>query len=215
MRITRREPCTPHSGSRKGEAVCGEAAVRERSQSPSSGWREHGRSRRPIDQDGRCAYRVHTIGHSTSLASRLQTLANPGSIAISEAVRKLIQSCFALKIAGTGADQRRERANQRLRGDRTGPLRTRLQRSAGRGLTKFVGREREMEALSARPSRPGRGTDRSWRRSRSRASASLGCTSNQGNVAIGVDGAGDVFGLARQSFQTSRFPLSIRLPGRA
>src|SRR6202034_4429155 len=28
-----------------------------------------------------------------------------------------------------------------------GPLRTRLQRSAGRGLTRFVGREREMEAL--------------------------------------------------------------------
>jgi len=28
-----------------------------------------------------------------------------------------------------------------------GPLRTRLQRSAVRGLTKFVGREREMEAL--------------------------------------------------------------------
>ena len=31
-----------------------------------------------------------------------------------------------------------------------GPLRTRLQRSAGRGLTKFVGREREMEAHEAR-----------------------------------------------------------------
>ena len=30
-----------------------------------------------------------------------------------------------------------------------GPLRTRLQRSAGRGLTKFVGREREMEAMRA------------------------------------------------------------------
>jgi hypothetical protein len=29
-----------------------------------------------------------------------------------------------------------------------GPLRTRLQRSAARGYTKFVGREREMEALS-------------------------------------------------------------------
>jgi class 3 adenylate cyclase len=29
------------------------------------------------------------IGHSTSLASRLQTLANPGSIAISEAVRNI------------------------------------------------------------------------------------------------------------------------------
>lgn len=28
-----------------------------------------------------------------------------------------------------------------------GPLRTRLQRAAGRGPTKFVGREREMEAM--------------------------------------------------------------------
>jgi predicted ATPase len=28
-----------------------------------------------------------------------------------------------------------------------GPLRTRLQRAAGRGLTKFVGRDREMDAM--------------------------------------------------------------------
>jgi hypothetical protein len=40
-----------------------------------------------------------------------------------------------------------------------GPLRTRLQRSAGRGLTKFVGREREMEALrhAAEQAKSGRG----------------------------------------------------------
>ncbi|HXR23946.1 MAG TPA: AAA family ATPase, partial [Candidatus Binataceae bacterium] len=40
-----------------------------------------------------------------------------------------------------------------------GPLRTRLQRSAGRGLTKFVGREREMEALkhAAEQAKAGRG----------------------------------------------------------
>src|SRR5208282_2827523 len=40
-----------------------------------------------------------------------------------------------------------------------GPLRTRLQRSAGRGLSKFVGREREMEALkrSSEQARAGRG----------------------------------------------------------
>ena len=30
-----------------------------------------------------------------------------------------------------------------------GPLRTRLQRSAGRGFTKFVGRKREMDAMKA------------------------------------------------------------------
>src|SRR6202040_3009092 len=30
-----------------------------------------------------------------------------------------------------------------------GPIRTRMQRSAGRGYTKFVGREREMDAMKA------------------------------------------------------------------
>ena len=40
-----------------------------------------------------------------------------------------------------------------------GPLRTRLQRSAGRGLSQFVGREREMEALkyAAEQAKGGRG----------------------------------------------------------
>src|SRR5229473_516703 len=37
------------------------------------------------------------IGHSTSLASRLQSLASPGSIAISEGLRKLIEGYFTLK----------------------------------------------------------------------------------------------------------------------
>jgi class 3 adenylate cyclase/ribosomal protein L40E len=40
------------------------------------------------------------IGHSTSLASRLQALAAPGSIAVSGAVRKLVEGYFALKAMG-------------------------------------------------------------------------------------------------------------------
>src|SRR5713101_6577505 len=40
------------------------------------------------------------IGHSTSLASRLQALASPGSIAISETVRKLVEGYFLLKPLG-------------------------------------------------------------------------------------------------------------------
>src|SRR5271156_6219167 len=40
------------------------------------------------------------IGHSTSLASRLQALAAPGSIAISENVRKLVEGYFRLKPLG-------------------------------------------------------------------------------------------------------------------
>jgi class 3 adenylate cyclase/tetratricopeptide (TPR) repeat protein len=87
------------------------------------------------------------IGHTTNLASRMQALAPTGSIAISEQTRKLVEGYFALKPLGpTKVKGVTEPVNvYEVTG--LGPLRTRLQRSAGRGLTKFVGREREMEAL--------------------------------------------------------------------
>jgi len=87
------------------------------------------------------------IGHSTSLASRLQALAAPGSIAISETVRKLAEGYFALKPLGPARIKGVSEAVNVYEVTGLGPLRTRLQRSAGRGLTKFVGREREMEAM--------------------------------------------------------------------
>ena len=87
------------------------------------------------------------IGHSTSLASRLQTLANPGSVAISEAVRKLVEGYFSLKRLGPARIKGVSEPINVYEVTGLGPLRTRLQRSAGRGLTKFVGREREIEAL--------------------------------------------------------------------
>src|SRR6202162_3485834 len=40
------------------------------------------------------------IGHSTSLASRLQNLATPGSVAISEALRRLVDGYFIMKSLG-------------------------------------------------------------------------------------------------------------------
>ena len=40
------------------------------------------------------------IGHSTSLASRLQTLANPGSIAISEGLCRLVEGYFKVQALG-------------------------------------------------------------------------------------------------------------------
>ncbi len=87
------------------------------------------------------------IGHSTSLASRLQALAAPGSIAISETVRKLAEGYFALKPLGPARIKGVSEPVDIFEVTGLGPLRTRLQRSAGRGLTKFVGREREMEAM--------------------------------------------------------------------
>ena len=95
------------------------------------------------------------IGHSTSLAARLQTLANPGSIAISEAMRKLVEGYFTIGLARIKGSTDRVEVYE-MTG--LGPLRTRLQRSAGRGLTKFVGREREMEASGMQRKKHAKGT---------------------------------------------------------
>jgi class 3 adenylate cyclase/tetratricopeptide (TPR) repeat protein len=88
------------------------------------------------------------IGHTTNLASRMQAVAPTGSIAVSENSRRLCEGYFILKPLGpTRVKGLNEPVNvYEVTG--LGPLRTRLQRSAGRGLTKFVGREREMEALT-------------------------------------------------------------------
>src|SRR5271156_1162390 len=87
------------------------------------------------------------IGHTTNLASRMQALAPTGSIAISEQTRKLVEGYFELRPLGPTRGKGVSEPVNVYEVTGLGPLRTRLQRSAGRGLTKFVGREREMEAL--------------------------------------------------------------------
>ena len=87
------------------------------------------------------------IGHTTNLASRMQTAAPVGSIAVSEATRRLCEGYFILKPLGATRVKGVSEPVNVYEVTGLGPLRTRLQRSAGRGLTKFVGREREMETL--------------------------------------------------------------------
>jgi class 3 adenylate cyclase/predicted ATPase len=87
------------------------------------------------------------IGHTTNLASRMQALAPTGSIAISEQTRKFVEGYFQLRALGPTKVKGVSEPVNVYEVTGFGPLRTRLQRSAGRGYTKFVGREREMEAL--------------------------------------------------------------------
>src|SRR5215469_4054790 len=87
------------------------------------------------------------IGHSTSLAARMQILAPIGSIAISGNMQKLVEGYFQLKSLGPTPVKGVTEPVAVYEVTGLGPLRTRLQRSASRGYTKFVGREREMEAL--------------------------------------------------------------------
>jgi hypothetical protein len=87
------------------------------------------------------------IGHTTNLASRMQTTAPIGSIAITEATRKLCEGYFILKALGATKVKGVSEPVNVYEVTGLGPLRTRLQRAAGRGLTKFVGREREIDAM--------------------------------------------------------------------
>jgi class 3 adenylate cyclase len=87
------------------------------------------------------------IGHTANLASRMQAVAPTGSIAISEQTRRLVEGYFQLKGLGPTRVKGVSEPVEVYEVTGLGPLRTRLQRAAGRGLTKFVGREREMEAL--------------------------------------------------------------------
>jgi class 3 adenylate cyclase/tetratricopeptide (TPR) repeat protein len=87
------------------------------------------------------------IGHTTNLASRMQALAPTGSIAISEQTRKFAEGYFELKPLGPTKVKGVSEPVNVYEVTGLGPLRTRLQRSVGRGLTKFVGRERELEVL--------------------------------------------------------------------
>jgi class 3 adenylate cyclase len=99
------------------------------------------------------------IGHTTNLASRMQAAAPVGSIVVSEVTRKLCEGYFILKSLGTTKVKGVSEPVNVYELTGLGPLRTRLQRSAGRGLTKFVGREREMEMLkhAATQAQSGRG----------------------------------------------------------
>ncbi len=87
------------------------------------------------------------IGHTTNLASRIQALAPIGSIAVAEATRKLCEGYFILRSLGPTRIKGLGEPVNVYEVTGLGPLRTRLQRSAGRGFTKFVGRQREMDTL--------------------------------------------------------------------
>jgi predicted ATPase len=77
----------------------------------------------------------------------MQATAPVGSIAVSENTRKLCEGYFILKPLGPTKVKGISEPVNVYEVTGLGQLRTRLQRSAGRGFTKFVGREREMEAM--------------------------------------------------------------------
>src|SRR3989454_1513388 len=85
------------------------------------------------------------VGHSTNLAARMEQMATPGSILITEQTHTLTAGYFEFKALGKTQVKGVEEPLNVYEAVGAGPLRTRLQVAAQRGLTRFVGRLGEME----------------------------------------------------------------------
>jgi class 3 adenylate cyclase/tetratricopeptide (TPR) repeat protein len=86
-------------------------------------------------------------GHTVGLAARMEQLADPGTIYLSEDTERLVAGFFHLRDLGM-FEIKGLRVPVRVHDlQGIGPLRSRLDRSHARGLTEFVGREEEMHVL--------------------------------------------------------------------
>jgi class 3 adenylate cyclase/tetratricopeptide (TPR) repeat protein len=102
---------------------------------------------RSVGNDLRMDYTA--VGQTTHLAGRMEQLATPGQILITDHTLRLVEGYVAAKplgpvpIRGLATPV----AIYELKGP--GPIRSRLQLAAARGLSRFVGRELELADLSA------------------------------------------------------------------
>ena len=90
------------------------------------------------------------LGDTVNLASRLQTLAEPGTVYLSEATQRLVQGLVETTFAGAHAIKGKAEPQKVYRLDAIRQGATRFDAAVGRGLSAYVGRERELEFSSAR-----------------------------------------------------------------
>ena len=147
--------------------------------------------------DGHAEYTP--IGHSTGLAARLQTLANPGAVVIGESLRRLAEGYFQLKPLGPARIKGVNEPVELFEVTGLGPLRTRLQKcgpARAHAIRRPPGGDRPDEARA--------GADQGWTWSGRRGDGRAGrrqvapVLRVQGGCAKRMPGAGGLLGLARQ-----------------
>ncbi|MFC4705113.1 adenylate/guanylate cyclase domain-containing protein [Paraburkholderia caffeinitolerans] len=99
------------------------------------------------------------VGHTIHIASRMEGIATPTSILVSESTHKLAEGYFEFKPLGAAQVKGIPEPLPVYEVLGPGALRTRLQLAAHRGLARFVGREAEMAHLdrALEMTRAGRG----------------------------------------------------------
>jgi class 3 adenylate cyclase/tetratricopeptide (TPR) repeat protein len=87
------------------------------------------------------------VGETTHLAARMEQAARPGTVLIAPATLNLVEGLIAVKSLGLVPVKGRSEPVEVYELSGIGPARTRLQAAARRGLTRFVGRDAEIEVL--------------------------------------------------------------------
>jgi class 3 adenylate cyclase len=88
-------------------------------------------------------------GETTHLAARMEQLARPGTVLIAPATFDLVEGFVTVKSLGQVPVKGRSEPVEVYELSGIGPARTRLQAAVRRGLTRFVGRNAEIEVLRA------------------------------------------------------------------
>src|SRR5437867_6589416 len=110
---------------------------------------------RSIGNDLRTDYTA--VGETTHLAARMEQAARPGTVLIAPATFDLVEGFIAVKPLGLVPVKGRGDPVEVYVVSGIGPARTRLQAAARRGLTRFVGRDAEIEVLRRSLERAGAG----------------------------------------------------------
>jgi len=100
---------------------------------------------RAIGSDLRMDYTA--VGQTTHLAARMEQLADPGAIVITPETLALAEGYVEVKSLGLVPVKGLASALEVYEVTGAGPVRTRLQATARRGVTRFVGRDAEVEQL--------------------------------------------------------------------
>ena len=87
------------------------------------------------------------VGDTVNLASRVQNLAPPGAVVITEHTHRLVAGSFAVRDGGAHAVKGKDEPIRVLEVLRPLRSRSRVDLSAERGLTRFVGRRADVETL--------------------------------------------------------------------
>jgi len=87
------------------------------------------------------------LGDTTNLAARMQTLAQPGTILVTDHTQRLVRDFFEFQPLGKLPVRGKASQQETYELVRAGRVETRIQAEVVKGLTRFVGRAKEIEAL--------------------------------------------------------------------